>query len=177
MLIIDIYIITGCAAFAVYFTYRRIEHRALPAGWRNSVGGAHTLFFQKLHDQFHGKLAKSETLAGLEEDDDLFDVPLPVLEKTPTWIRVCQVERETFVQLGDLRGTDVIKVESGEMIPVKGVVIEGDAWVLTHQNPYNFHLTSGDIAANVQQCTVGDRVDAQKIVMVGSLKMTPDLSG
>ena len=171
MLILDLYLITGCAAIAIYFTYRRIEQRQQPAWWRNSSGGTHALFFQKWQDQFHRKSAKAE------EDDELFDVPTPVTEEALAWIRVCQVERETFVQLNALCDTDVVKVETGEMIPVKGIVVEGSAWVLIQHDSLDFHFTRGDIPVNVQQYTVGDLVAAQKIVVVGSLKIRPDLSG
>jgi len=171
MLLIDLYLITGCVAVAIYFTYRRIEQRQRPVRWQNSSGGTHALFFQKWQDQFHRKSPEAE------ENDELFDVSTPVTDEVPTWVRVYQVERETFVQMNALCDTDIVKVETGEMIPVKGVVVEGSAWVLIQHDSLDFHFTPGDIPVNVQQFTVGDLVVAQKIVVVGSLKIRPDLSG
>ena len=171
MLIFDVYVLTGGAAFAIYLTYHRIDQGRLPDWWQNTVGRAHILFFQRWLDQLNRKSTEPGN------DDELFDVPAAVIGDTPTWVRVCQAERETFVQLNDLCRTDVIKVEAGEMIPMNGVVVEGSAWVLIHQNPLDFHLTAADIPVNLQQLTAGDPVEAQKIVLVGSLKILPEVPG
>jgi len=177
MLTLSAYLITGSAVFVVYLTYHRIGSanlpypwQNLPHQWQNSVGKAYTVFFRKLLD----RLDKKSPEVGSEADDELLETPMPVTEEMPTWVRVCQVGRETLVQLCDLCDTDVSKVEAGEMIPMNGVVTEGSAWVFFHQNQVDLHVSDGDISGNVQRLTVGDHVDARKIVLVGNLKISPE---
>lgn len=112
-----------------------------------------------------------------EEDSGLCENPTPGRWKLPTQVRVWQGEREMFVPMSDVRDTDLIQVEAGEMILVKGIVTEGSAWVLIGQNPLDFHFPSSYIPPNVHQLTTGDCVNPEEIVLVGSIQIVPEISG
>jgi hypothetical protein len=199
MLVLSVYLITGSAISAVYWRYRQIQNRPLSLWWQAIESRTYRLFFVnsvfKPHQerqrglqsesvlQAEASSAAEEKTGSLEESDEageefeLFEQGAQSSWGSPDWARVWLVERESLVRVQDLCQGDTVLVDAGEMIPTQGVILSGSAWVLSRQDSLSVQYPAVDIPVAGYRVSIGDRVHALEIVLVGSLRIAAEVSG
>lgn len=199
MLVLSVYLITGSAISVVYWRYRQIENRLSSVWWQAIEARTDRLFFmnsvfkpdQERHRGLQGEpllqteasSAAEENTGSLEESDEageefeLFEQGAQTSWGSPDWARVWLVERESLVRVQDLCQGDTVLVDAGEMIPTQGVITTGSAWVLSRQDALSVEYPAVDIPVAGYRVSVGDRVHALEIVLVGSLRIAAEISG
>jgi Cu2+-exporting ATPase len=85
------------------------------------------------------------------------------------WARVLVAEQEVLTPVDALCTGDTIVVETGEMIPVAGVVTDGIAWVKCYNQPDSAHLHQKSGQPCQSTVAVGQPVNADSVVQVGRL--------
>ena len=93
----------------------------------------------------------------------------------PTTAHLLCANQESLVSVTQLATGDIIIVDVGEMIPIVGVVIAGAAWIFSSQEPISLLHTQAGVTERSYKVTVGDRVNAGDIVVVGHLHMAVGL--
>ena len=120
-------------------------------------------------------LTTSETDSAL--DAESYQMLDSVTWHLPTTARLLCANQESLVSVAQLATGDVVIVDVGEMIPIVGIVIGGVAWIFSSQEPVSLLHTQAGVTERSYKVTIGDRVNAGDIVVVGNLHITVGLPG
>jgi cation transport ATPase len=96
--------------------------------------------------------------------------------RSQTWARVLVSEQEVVMQVDDLSTGDTIVVQTGEMIPIAGVVTDGVAWIKCYNQPHSSVLHQKDGQPCQATVAVGHQVDANSVVQIGRLHISVESS-
>lgn len=108
-------------------------------------------------------------------DADSYQMLNSVTWHLPTRARLRCPNQESLISVAQLTTGDIIIVDVGEMIPIVGIVIEGVAWIFSSQEPTSLLHTQAGITERSYKVTIGDRVNAGDIIVVGNLHITVGL--
>jgi heavy metal translocating P-type ATPase len=93
---------------------------------------------------------------------------LQAFGKQPSYARVIRGDKEVELSLAEVRRDDLVLVHTGEVIPVDGVVHEGDALV-------DQHALTGESAPAEKSC--GDNVFAATVMLAGKILIRVERAG
>ena len=193
------YFFTGGALLIIVRAYRAQERRPM-ASWLRKTTSRFFALVQPVSQRYQHfavksvrtPLSQTETPVAqaqsqdpssspiTSEADDSIDAESYQMLNSVTWHlpttarRLC-VDQDSIISVAQLTTGDIIIVDVGEMIPIVGIVVEGVAWIFSSQEPISLLHTQVGVTERSYKVTIGDRVNAGDIIVVGNLHVTVGL--